>query len=53
MKTFTYWNNKEKWHGQKLAEIKEKTILEADKELEKQTKFNVVKCPWISCEVND
>ncbi len=50
---FVYWSNKEMWHGSKLAEIKAKNILEADKLFQEQTGLDPSKIPWIGCAMGD
>lgn len=51
MKTFTYWNNKEKWHGELMFSCPAETILEADVLFEEATGFNPIKCSWIACTI--
>jgi len=51
MKTFTYYSNKESWHGEKLAEIVAADILAADKIFQEQTKINPF-VGWVGCEIS-
>ena len=48
---FKYWNNKQSARGSLLLEVSANDILEADKELKEKTGLDVIKCPWIGCEI--
>ena len=55
MKTFKfkYWNNKTKARESLLFEvvIDDGDILKADKLFKEKTGLDIIKCPWIGCEI--